>query len=43
MTTRSQKGKAVSELVSGEFEASGGENSPSENLVASLLEYNLRT
>ena len=35
MTTRSQKRKAVAELVSGDFEVSVPENSPSENLVAS--------
>ena len=35
MTTRSQKRKAVAELVSGEFEASVTENSPPENLLAS--------
>ena len=35
MTTRSQKRKAVAELVSGDFEVSVAENSPSENLVAS--------
>ena len=35
MTTRSQKRKAVVELVSGDFETSVTENSPSENLVAS--------
>ena len=35
MTTRNQKRKAAAELVSGEFEASVAENSPSENLVAS--------
>ena len=35
MTTRSQKRKAVAELVSGDFETSVTENSPSENLVAS--------
>ena len=35
MTTRSQKRKAVAELVSGDFELSVAENSPSENLVAS--------
>ena len=34
MTTRSQKGKAVAELVSGELEASVAENNSSENLVA---------
>ena len=34
MTTRSQKRKAVAELVSGEFEASVAENNSSENLVA---------
>ena len=35
MTTRSQKRKAVAELVFGDFETSVTENSPSENLVAS--------
>ena len=35
MTTRSQKRKAVAELVSGDFETSVAENSSSENLVAS--------
>ena len=35
MTTRSQKRKAVAELVSGDFETSVTENSPSENRVAS--------
>ena len=35
MTTRSQKRKAVAELVSGDFEASVTENYPPENLVAS--------
>ena len=35
MTTRSQKSRAVAELVSGDFETSVTENSPSENLVAS--------
>ena len=35
MTTRSQKRKAVAELVSGDFETSVAENSPSENVVAS--------
>ena len=35
MTTRSQKRKAIAELVSGEFEVSVPENSTSENLVAS--------
>ena len=34
MTTRSQKRKAVAELVSGDFETSLAENNPSENLVA---------
>ena len=34
MTTRSQKRKAVAELVSGDFEVSVAENSPSENLIA---------
>ena len=34
MTTRSQKRKAVAELVSREFEASVAENNSSENLVA---------
>ena len=33
MTTRSQKKKAVAELVSGGFEVSIAENNPSENLV----------
>ena len=35
MTTRSQKRKAVAELVSGDFEASLAENNPTENLTAS--------
>ena len=35
MTTGSQKRKAVAELVSGDFEVSVPENSPSESLVAS--------
>ena len=35
MTTRSQKRKAVAELVSGDFETSVTENFPSETLVAS--------
>ena len=35
MTTRSQKRKAVTELVSGEFETSLTENNLAENLVAS--------
>ena len=35
MTTRSQKRKAVAEVVSGDFETSVVENSTSENLVAS--------
>ena len=35
MTTRSQKRKAVAELVSGDFEASLAENNSSENLIAS--------
>ena len=35
MTTRSQKKKAVAELVSGDFEVSAARNSPPENLVAS--------
>ena len=34
MTTRSQKRKAVAELVSGEFEASVDEKNSSGNLVA---------
>ena len=34
MTTRSQKRKAVAELVPGEFEASIAENSQSETLIA---------
>ena len=34
MTTRSQKRKAVAELVSGEFEASLAENNSTENLTA---------
>ena len=34
MTTRSQKRKAVAELVSEEFEASVAENNSSEDLVA---------
>ena len=35
MTTRSQKRKAVAELVSGDFEAFLAENNSTENLVAS--------
>ena len=35
MTTRSQKRKAITELVSGEFETSLTENNLTENLVAS--------
>ena len=35
MTTRSQKRKAVAQLISGDFETSVAENSPSENLPAS--------
>ena len=35
MTTRSQKRKAVTELVSGEFETSLTENNLAENIVAS--------
>ena len=35
MTTRSQKRKAVAELVSGDFEASLAENNSTENLTAS--------
>ena len=35
MTTRSQKRKAVAELISGGFETSVTENNPPENLVAS--------
>ena len=34
MTTRSQKRKAITELVSGEFEVSVTENHPTENIVA---------
>ena len=34
MTTRSQKRRAVAELVSGDFVASIAENNPSENLIA---------
>ena len=34
MTTRSQKRKAITELVSGEFEVSVTENHPTENTVA---------
>ena len=34
MTTRSQKRKAVAELVSGEFEACETENNQCENLIA---------
>ena len=34
MTTRSQKRKAVAEIVSGEFEASVAENNHLENLIA---------
>ena len=33
MTTRSQKRRAIAELVSGDFEASVAENTPSENLI----------
>ena len=39
MTTRSQKRKAVAELVSGDFEASVAENSASENLIASSSKF----
>ena len=35
MTTRSQKRKAVAELVSGDFEASLNENNSIENLIPS--------
>ena len=35
MTTRSQKRKAVAELVSGDFEASLAENNSTENLIPS--------
>ena len=35
MTTRSQKRRAIAELVSGEFETSEPENIPSEDLIAS--------
>ena len=35
MSTRSQKRKAVAELVSGDFEASLAENNSTENLIAS--------
>ena len=35
MTTKSQKRKAVAELVSGDFEASLAENNSTENLIAS--------
>ena len=35
MTTRSQKRKAITELVSGEFDTSLTENNLAENLVAS--------
>ena len=35
MTTRSQKRKAVAELVSGDFEASLAENNSAENLIPS--------
>ena len=35
MTTRSQKRKAVAELISGDFEASLAENNSTENLIAS--------
>ena len=34
MTTRSQKRKAVAELVSGDFETPVNENIPSEDLIA---------
>ena len=34
MTTRSQKKKAVAELVSGDFEDSLAENNPRESLIA---------
>ena len=37
MTTRSQKRKAVAELVSGDFEASVAENIPPENRIASSI------
>ena len=37
MTTISQKRKAVAELVSGDFEASITENTPSENLIAGSI------
>ena len=42
MKTRSQKRKTVAELVSGEIETSVAENNSSENLVAKLLELNLK-
>ena len=35
MTTRSQKRKAIAELMSGDFEASLAENNSTENLIAS--------
>ena len=35
MTTRSQKRKAIAELVSGDFEASLAENNSTENLIPS--------
>ena len=34
MTTRSQKRKAVAELISGDFETPVNENIPSEDLIA---------
>ena len=46
MSTRSQKRKAVAELVSRDFEASLAENNSTENLIASSSknpDLNLRT
>ena len=34
MTTRSQKRRAVAEVISGDFQASIAENTPPENLIA---------
>ena len=36
MTIRNQKGRGVAELVSGDFESSIAENTPSQNLKAGL-------
>ena len=45
MTTRSQKKKAVAELVPGEFEACVAENNQSEDLIAGPVKLllNLKT